>query len=165
VITDLVMPIMDGFEMVRRLRQLPEFETIPIIAASASVFEYHQLQSKTAGCDEFIAKPFRAEVLLELLQKHLHITWIYEELTEINMPVEEELDKTEIPLIGPSVRQASILFDLAMMGDIQGILTALDVLEQEEAQLGPFINKVRQLAKNFEEEQICQLIEQYLHSS
>jgi len=165
VITDLVMPIIDGFEMVRQLRQYPQFKTLPIIAASASVFEYHQLQSKTAGCDEFIAKPFRTEVLLELLQKHLNLTWIYEKLTEINAPIEKEMDETEIPLIGPSGRQASILFDLAMMGDIQGILEALDILEQEDAQLGAFIHKVRQLAKNFEEEQICQLIEQYVDSA
>jgi len=59
VLTDLVMPVMDGFEFVRQLRKSPEFQTIPIIAASASVFDYYQEQSKMAGCDDFIAKPFR----------------------------------------------------------------------------------------------------------
>jgi len=63
IITDLVMPVMDGFEMVRQLRQIPKFENIPIIAASASVFEYHQQQSRMAGCNDFIAKPFRAGYL------------------------------------------------------------------------------------------------------
>jgi CheY-like chemotaxis protein/anti-sigma regulatory factor (Ser/Thr protein kinase) len=67
IITDLVMPVMDGFEFVRQLRNTKEFKEIPIIAASASVFDYHQEQSKIAGCDDFIAKPFHAEDLLILL--------------------------------------------------------------------------------------------------
>jgi CheY-like chemotaxis protein len=96
IITDLVMPIMDGFQMVRQLRQLSQFETLPIIAASASVFDYHQLQSKDVGCDEFIAKPFRAEVLLELLQKHLNLTWIYEQPIEPVSSRESENVEVEI---------------------------------------------------------------------
>ncbi|OQW93216.1 MAG: hypothetical protein BWK79_12310, partial [Beggiatoa sp. IS2] len=162
IITDLVMPIMDGFEMVRQLRQFPQFNTLPIIAASASVFDYHQLQSKDVGCDEFIAKPFRAEVLLELLQKHLNLSWIYEQPVECGSHHEDERIEEDVPLIGPPAKQADILFNLAMMGDISGILEALEVLEKEDAKLGPFIHRIRQLAKNFDEEQICKLIEKYL---
>ncbi|OQW94976.1 MAG: hypothetical protein BWK79_04000 [Beggiatoa sp. IS2] len=161
IITDLVMPIMDGFEMVRQLRQVPKFETIPIIAASASVFDYHQQQSKSAGCNDFLAKPFHAEALLALLQKHLNLNWIYEKepspvMTEVIVESKENIT------VGPSAKQATTLYDLAMRGDISGILEELDTLDLAETQLKPFTRKIRQLAKEFKEEEICKLLEQYL---
>ncbi len=156
IITDLVMPILDGFELVRRLRQIPKFQQIPIIAASASVFDYHQEESIAAGCNDFIAKPFCVEVLLELLSKHLPIQWIYEEpIVEI-----QEIEDS-INLLGPSSELATKLYELAMMGDIGEILHELERLEQSNPQLLPFTHKIRQFAKNFEEERICQFIEPY----
>ncbi len=157
IITDLVMPVMDGFEMVRQLRQIPKFENIPIIAASASVFEYHQQQSRMAGCNDFIAKPFRAEALFELLQKHLNLTWSHEQtFSQTTSEVDEEI------IVGPSAEQAADLHNLIMIGDIAGILEQLDELDTTETQLRPFTNKVRQLAKTFEEKQIGELLRQYL---
>ena len=54
IMMDLVMPVMDGFEATRQLRQVPALKTIPIIALSASVFEYTRQQSMEVGCDGFI---------------------------------------------------------------------------------------------------------------
>lgn len=163
IITDLVMPVMDGFEVTRQLRQRPKskFKTLPIIATSASVFDYHQQQSQIAGCDDFLAKPFRAEILLGLLQKHLKLTWRYEETSS---PISAEVipateENMEVIL---SSQQAADLYKLAMIGDIGGILEALDELDTSDTSLRPFTNKVRQLANQFDEKQICELIELYL---
>jgi hypothetical protein len=49
-----------------------------------------------------------------------------------------------------------------MMGDIGGILTMLDKLDAEEVDLKPLTSKIRQLADQFEEEQIHELIKQFL---
>jgi signal transduction histidine kinase/DNA-binding NarL/FixJ family response regulator len=165
IVTDLVMPIMDGFEATRQLRKLPEFRHIPIIAASASVFDFHQQESINAGCNDFIAKPIQAEILLERLQAHLGLQWAYEQIAETTSskaePIEETGDSTD-DIIGPSPKQATILFDLGMMGDISGILQEIDKLEQENKQLAGFVSKVRQFAKNFEEEKICEFVQQYV---
>jgi CheY-like chemotaxis protein/anti-sigma regulatory factor (Ser/Thr protein kinase) len=161
IITDLVMPVMDGFEMTRQLRQLPKFKTLPIIAVSASVFEYHQQQSQIAGCDDFLAKPFHAEILLGLLQKHLKLTWRYEQAS--SQILSEEIPATEEEMVvNLSPQQAADLYKFAIIGDIGGILEALDELDATETHLRPFTKKVRQLAKQFEEKQICELIERYL---
>jgi PAS domain S-box-containing protein len=170
IITDLVMSAMDGFEMTRRVKKIPAFSEIPVIAASASVFEMDQQQSIEAGCNDFIAKPIRADVLLEKLQAHLNLTWIYEnvdEQDENGKPGDANLEAS-IPYDDivsqkkPSKEQAKVLFDLAMMGDINGIVEEVNKLEKTDKQLGAFCNQIRQLAKNFEEEKICQLVEQYM---
>jgi CheY-like chemotaxis protein len=165
IVTDLVMPLMDGFEFARQIKKLPEFETVPIIAASASVFDYHQQQSFAAGCSTFIAKPFRVANMLEILQQQLGLTWIYEEEDRHSKTFAEEMTviaEVDTATAVLSSEQATQLLDLAMMGDIGGILEKLDVLEQEDQQLMPFTHKVRQLAKNFEEEKICELLQQYI---
>ncbi|MFW9263039.1 ATP-binding protein [Nostoc sp. CALU 546] len=78
IITDLMMPEMDGYEMLRQLRQIPELKNIPAIASSASVFESNQNESITAGADAFLPKPVEAPALLKLLEKYLSLQWIYE---------------------------------------------------------------------------------------
>jgi len=164
IITDLVMPVLDGFALARKLREIPAFQKIPLIAASASVFDHHQQLSIDVGCNDFIGKPFQAEALLALIQKHLNLTWIHDEETARVVANKEEETETasETTLVGPLPEQAALLLDLALMGDISGILGMLDQLEQADATLHPFVRKVRQLAKNFAEEQICELMERYV---
>jgi len=163
IVTDLVMPVMDGFEATRKIRQVPELINTPIIAASASVFDYHQQESFEAGCNAFIPKPFRAEVLLELLREHLDLTWVYENEKETEAMSNQEVTESaeNAPLVGPTAEQAAVLYDLAMMGDISGILQKMDEFEHLNKQLTPFSIKIKQLAKGFEEEKICELLEQY----
>ncbi|MEK8015296.1 MAG: ATP-binding protein [Candidatus Parabeggiatoa sp.] len=163
ILTDLVMPIMDGFEACRRIRRIPEFNKLIIIMISASVFECHKEQSIEAGCDDFLPKPIRAEDLLSVLKKHLDLTWVYE-AKETNNGDEKhvEIEAETEELVGPNEKQADILFDLAMRGDLDGIVQQLAEFEQSDKQLTAFANQIKGFAKNFEEERICDLIEQYV---
>ncbi|OQW94362.1 MAG: hypothetical protein BWK79_06260, partial [Beggiatoa sp. IS2] len=163
IITDLVMPFLDGFEVARQIRKTPEIQNIPIIAASASVFDYHQQESFAAGCDAFIPKPIRADVLFAMLQKYLNLNWTYEQETTQPLAYEtsEIIAETGEFTTIPTPEQAAVLYELAMMGDISGILEQVDKLVETNYQLTQFANKVRQLAKNFQEEKICELLEQY----
>jgi len=161
ILTDLVMPVMDGFEACRKIRRFPEFKQTIIIMISASVFECHKEQSVEAGCDDFLPKPIRAKELLGVLEKHLKLTWIYEgKETNDEKPAEIEPEIDEF--VGPNDKQATVLFDLAMMGDLDGIVERLEEFEQADKSLALFANKIKKLAKNIEDEQICDLIEQYV---
>lgn len=164
IVTDLVMPVLDGFEAVRQMRRLPALKNTPIIAASASVFDCHQQESIDAGCSTFIMKPFRAKEMLELLRKYLGLQWIYETSTEAEADTQEKtaLNDIEDAFIGPSAEQATVLYDLGMMGDIRGILEYVETFEKTNKQLTPFTCKIRQLAKNFQEEEICELVQKYM---
>jgi CheY-like chemotaxis protein len=166
VITDLVMPVMDGFELMRHLRRLPAFQQLPILAESASVMECSLFDGRIL-CNAFLSKPICYEKLLELLQEYLQLTWRYQSLpTEVTVPgpkstlAEEEDFLAHIKV--PSPTQAAQLFDLAMLGDFFGILDLIDHLEEEDTELRPFLVKVRLLAKQFDEIRIHELLCPYL---
>lgn len=159
IITDLVMPVMDGFEATRQLRKIPALAQTPIIAASASVFDYHQQQSRNAGCDAFIPKPIRADILLELLQTHLQLKWKYADANtpqsseqQINQPSNAEL----VTLLDAA--QIEKLLELTKLGDIQAILEYTH--SYAHAPEGSCIQKIRGLAKNFDLAGIDRLLQQ-----
>ena len=57
ILMDLVMPVMDGLEATRQIRQIPAFQGVVVIGVSASALEAKRQVSLDAGCDDFLAKP------------------------------------------------------------------------------------------------------------
>lgn len=75
VLTDLVMPVMNGFLAMRKIR---EFNVnLPIIAISASIMQSDNEQSPVTGSDAYLAKPIRLGKLLAQVAKLLQLEWIY----------------------------------------------------------------------------------------
>ena len=79
---DMRMPVMDGYEATRRIKAHPQGKNTVIIALTASVFEEQQPAILKAGCDDFMPKPFRSEVLLEKMAKYLGVRYIYAEQSQ-----------------------------------------------------------------------------------
>jgi len=156
ILIDSMMPAMNCFECVQKIKQNPKLKDIFIFAISANVFQQHQQECLQAGCDAFLSKPIDIEKLLELLATHLSLEWIYDE-PENRQPIENE----EI-LKGPTPEDAYVLLDLIKMGDIQGIIEYAEKMEQRDAQLQPFSRKACQLAKIFQEQKIEELLKPYL---
>ena len=73
VLMDIQMPIMDGYEATRRIRQLPDSEiaSIPIIAMTANAFEEDKALAYEAGMNGHLAKPINISKLMETLAKQL----------------------------------------------------------------------------------------------
>jgi CheY-like chemotaxis protein len=65
ILTDLMMPAVDGAELARRLKADPATRAVPIIAMSGGP---NREEALAAGCDDFIAKPFRPRELVELVR-------------------------------------------------------------------------------------------------
>jgi len=157
ILMDLVMPMTDGLEATRQIRQIHELTNIIIIAISASIFNQHQQQSIEAGCNDFVPKPIRTEVLLDKLQKHLNLEWIYE--TDMRTSI---LSTGEKPIITLSKLQAEYLFHLAMMGDVYSIIDYATELKKENERLATFAIKIEKLAKRFRTDEICSLAQSFL---
>jgi PAS domain S-box-containing protein len=69
VLMDLKMPVMDGFEATKLIKRI--VPGLPVIAQSAYAFSNDQDKARIAGCDGFISKPVRRELLMSLIKKQL----------------------------------------------------------------------------------------------
>ncbi|MEH2165607.1 MAG: ATP-binding protein [Nostoc sp.] len=166
IITDLMMPEMDGYEMLRQLRQIPQLQNIPAIASSASVFESNQNESITAGADAFLPKPVEASALLKLLEKYLNLKWIYDQNSIAVEPMSANSEtispSTPDAIVPPSDEVLSQLHTLALQGRLMAIEQQLKTLEKTDEQYQPFVKAIREYADNFQTEKIRTFLEQYL---
>src|SRR4051794_17632461 len=64
VLTDLMMPVMDGVELIRRLHEDPETADLPIVAITADATEQAERQARQAGAIDVITKPIDLPALL-----------------------------------------------------------------------------------------------------
>ncbi|NJL84548.1 MAG: response regulator [Chloroflexaceae bacterium] len=79
---DMRMPVMDGYEATQRIKATMKGQATVIIALTASAFEEERTLILSAGCDDFIRKPFREEVLLDKIAEHLGVIYLYDESRE-----------------------------------------------------------------------------------
>ncbi|MFQ2201061.1 response regulator [Aeromonas hydrophila] len=71
VLMDVQMPVMDGYEATRRLRQLPGHKETPVLALTAGVFKDQREAALASGMNDFIAKPLDVEQLIATLLRYL----------------------------------------------------------------------------------------------
>jgi predicted ATPase/signal transduction histidine kinase/DNA-binding NarL/FixJ family response regulator/tRNA A-37 threonylcarbamoyl transferase component Bud32 len=170
ILIDLVMPNLDGFEATRRLRLMPALKDVIVIAISASVFEFDQQQSLKVGCNDFLPKPIREDDLLQKLQEHLNLDWIYESESVPGEPLKQgnnlETDSVSFSSASPDgsippPEEIAIFLDLAMRGDLREIAKRATQLEETNQQWSPFATHLRQLAKGFKGRQILEFLKQF----
>lgn len=136
-----------------------------IIVSSASVFESDQYKSLNAGANAFLPKPVQISELFEVLQKHLGIIWKYGECPEsAHLPkkAEQDLQITSMAsLIPPSQEVIDTLYDLVMKGNIRAIISQAEQLKASDERLIPFSEQLCELAKNYQEKKLRQLIKAF----
>jgi CheY-like chemotaxis protein len=170
IIADLVMPVMDGFELIRRLRKDPVLQDTCIIASSASVFEAEQCASISAGANEFLPKPISADGLLEMIRSLLNLKWIYEvdegdqDVTGSSFISESSngTSQSTVSIIVPSAEILERLHTHAKKGDLDSILEEASHLEQSGVKFKPFSQELCRLAEGFQVKQLQNFIRQYI---
>ncbi|HEX6383312.1 MAG TPA: ATP-binding protein [Anaerolineae bacterium] len=160
ILMDLVMPVVTGFEAVPDIRALPDLAGVPIIALSASTKAMDQEHSRRVGFDDFLSKPVAEERLLALLQKHLSLAWVEEETPAVETA--REGAEAEASLIPPPQPDLEMLYELARLGDINGLETHLHHLAGRSEQFRPFTEYVAQLATTYDFAGIQSFLQRYL---
>jgi two-component system chemotaxis response regulator CheY len=69
VITDLNMPDMDGIELIKKLRSMPDYRFAPIVMLTTESQESKKQEGKQAGASGWIVKPFSPEQLMDVVRK------------------------------------------------------------------------------------------------
>ncbi|WP_267383172.1 PAS domain S-box protein [Cyanobacterium sp. uoEpiScrs1] len=89
VLMDMRMPVIDGYEATQRIKATTKGQATVIIALTASAFEEERNVILSAGCDDFMRKPFREEVLWDKIADHLGICYVYESMRREDNRTEE----------------------------------------------------------------------------
>jgi signal transduction histidine kinase/tetratricopeptide (TPR) repeat protein len=154
IITDLIMPEMDGFELIQKIRQSPQLKEKIIIASSASVYDTDKKRSFTVGSDAFLPKPVQAETLLEQLQQFLNLSWKYAEKIE-----ETTNDNQAASLVFPKKADLEKLYELSEMGDMDELEQQVSQLANSDNSLKPFMNQVKTFLDRYQLDQLTQWLE------
>jgi PAS domain S-box-containing protein len=91
VLTDVMMPNLDGFGLLRELRAHPRTKTVPIILLSARAGEEARIEGLEAGADDYLIKPFNARELLARVSACLEISYIRTDAEKTVREKEERL--------------------------------------------------------------------------
>jgi PAS domain S-box-containing protein len=82
ILMDRLMPVMNGEDATKRIRQLPQGQAVKIVAVTASAFKEQRKQMLEAGMDDVVGKPYRPGEIYACLSKQLGISFQYEEKDE-----------------------------------------------------------------------------------
>lgn len=82
VLSDIMMPKMDGFELLNAIRNEPSLQSIPVILLSARAGEEARVEGLQAGADDYLIKPFSARELLARVKTHLDLSRVRREAAQ-----------------------------------------------------------------------------------
>jgi PAS domain S-box-containing protein len=155
---DMRMPVMDGYEAVRQLRLRPNGADPTIIALSASALDGDRILE--VGCNDLVLKPFRETVILDKLNQHLGIEFLYAPLAaHLDDPIGGQ------QLIGALEQQPidwrNQMTQAARAADDSQLRRLLEQLGPESKDLG---NALDQLIYNFSYDIILQALSQVQRS-
>jgi len=128
---DMRMPVMDGYEATKHIKGHLKGQATVVLALTASAFEEERSLVLSAGCDDFVRKPFREDVIFSKIAHYLGVQYVYEQPTASTAP-EDENPASDQPLTAQ----------------------ALTIMSKE------WINELYQAANSIDNERIFQLIEQ-----
>ncbi len=156
---DMRMPVMDGYEATKQIKTTTGGQATAIVALTASVLEEERAVILSAGCDDFMRKPFREEDIFAAMGKHLGVRYIYEDPTAVSAAgvgesSQEVLTPEAIASVSPdwiaqfkqnilSVDMEAIASSIAQMGSVNPSLA----------------DKLEDCINNFEYDKILNIIE------
>lgn len=154
---DMRMPVMDGYEATRRIKAVPKGQKTVIVAITASVFDEDHSAVLLSGCDDFVRKPFQANDLFAVLQKHLGLHYIYSDEDHAPEPLQQPMAFVSFTTLPMDVVEQ--LHYAATIGDIDMLV---DIIEQVQAYNEPLAQDLHHLVDTFAFHEIVQKAEEVM---
>ena len=92
VLADVMMPGLDGFALLRSLREDPSFRELPVILLSARAGEESRVEGLEAGADDYLVKPFSARELLARVGSHIELARLRTEAAQRERAARDEVE-------------------------------------------------------------------------
>lgn len=93
IVTDIIMPQMNGYELVRQVRQQAHFRLLPVILLTARTQTQERILGYQSGCDLYLPKPFELEELAAAINNLLERSQIIQ--SEYKLSLQENLEKDD----------------------------------------------------------------------
>ena len=156
VFMDMRMPVMDGYEATRQIKARQSAGLPKVVAVSAGSLKLEQGAIQSAGCDDYIIKPYRNSAVYDALKTHLGIRWRHEAesddpATSMSWKVEDQrilMDAVPAPL-------KEALKESLMRADMQAVERQLSDMEEFAPRV---VRKLRAYALDFEYEVMLSLM-------
>jgi PAS domain S-box-containing protein len=156
ILIDIYMTDIDGLnglETTRRLRAHSSYAALPIIAFSACSFMEDQEASLNAGCQAYLSKPIKFNLLLDAIARFLPLEWIHS-VNSTNITPQIENDEHLSPT------QIKILLKQARTGDITQLISSLQTL-QHSSECPASVTTLLELARGFKLKEIKNILKQW----
>lgn len=113
VLSDVMMPGLDGFELLRQLRAEQQTREVPVILLSARAGEEARVEGLAAGADDYLVKPFSARELLARVETHLRMSQVHREAAgrERTLRVEMQQAKERLEQILAGIKDDFVMYD------------------------------------------------------
>ncbi len=92
IITDVMMPVMDGYEMTRRVKDDPVLHQVPVIMITAKADISNKIEGLEFGADDYLTKPFNSRELLTRIRSLLRAREFEKAIAKRNREIERELE-------------------------------------------------------------------------
>jgi signal transduction histidine kinase/CheY-like chemotaxis protein len=149
---DMRMPILDGYEATKQIKATTKGQATAIIALTASTLEEDRAIVLSAGCDDFVRKPFRETDILDAMNKHIGVRYIYDEPANELHPTQIEFDAlTPATLNALPASWIAELHQAVAAADSELTFSLIEQLEPKDTTLAKVLSK---LVNDFEFDRI-----------
>ncbi len=95
VLSDIMMPGMDGFAVLQAIRRDPQTRAIPVILLSARAGEEARVEGLHAGADDYLVKPFTARELMARVEAHIRMAQVRRQVDELEQRLRRETEQEQ----------------------------------------------------------------------
>jgi signal transduction histidine kinase/CheY-like chemotaxis protein len=155
---DMRMPVMDGYEATQAIKETTKGQATAIIALTASVLEEERAVVLSAGCDDFIRKPFRESDIFEAMHKHIGVQYIYDDAAAAEELATQTADETALTadMIAALPTEWVLALQQAIRTvDMDGMA---EITDRIRSQNGPLANALDRCIDNFQYDKILALL-------
>ncbi|MBD2629431.1 MASE1 domain-containing protein [Trichormus variabilis] len=159
---DMRMPVMDGYEATKYIKSTTKGNATAVIALTASVLEEEKAIVLSAGCDDFLRKPFAEHTIFDALAKHLGVKYIFADNHSEKSEFIEENTLTSDNLTCMDQTWINQLYEAALEANTNLVMELVKEIPKTEIFL---IQSLTKLTRQFEFEKLVDLVEPLMNNN